>query len=353
MDQSSVQQNSTVEVMSPQDETHNTVMVLQEDDRDTQNLEEIHQLQEEVVTIETTETVQQVEDSTNHMIDQIIEQGRKDDKNVEYDVNTMVNESDLSRHTGKIKLKDAINIEINTTSFVEYTPKENLDYCVDMETDHGNGKANTENVAAFTCEDCELVFKAKSTLTKHRKAEHKLKQRHTCHVCQGGFATEQTLKEHINVVHNMIANICYICLKPVNDLTRHVRLQHKKKGERKYPCEVCDKSFRTKFACDRHRDQVHLKKKPWACQLCERSFSAKRDVHRHIKIVHFRVPMDGKREWTCPICSTSFTKRGDYDRHKQEDHINSSDSDLLRFVSYELTRKGKGLEPPLVLTAIQ
>ena len=62
--------------------------------------EEIHQLQEEVVTIETTETVQQVEDSTNHMIDQIIEQGRKDDKNVEYDVNTMVNESDLSRHTG-------------------------------------------------------------------------------------------------------------------------------------------------------------------------------------------------------------------------------------------------------------
>ena len=61
--------------------------------------------------------------------------------------------------SGKIKLKDAINIEINTTSFVEYTPKENLDYCVDMETDHGNGKANTENVAAFTCEDCELVFK--------------------------------------------------------------------------------------------------------------------------------------------------------------------------------------------------
>ena len=48
--------------------------------------------------METTETDQQVEDPTNHIIDDIVEQGRKDVD--EYEDNTIGIDRDSSRYTG-------------------------------------------------------------------------------------------------------------------------------------------------------------------------------------------------------------------------------------------------------------
>jgi len=192
----------------------------------------------------------------------------------------------------------------------------------------------------FDCNICGTKFDNKVAQQKHKKSSHKRPQVFKCEDCGSEFTSGQTLKAHIQSIHEGIKKVCSICLKPVVDLTRHVRTQHKNGNKRDFPCNVCNSQFRTKFSLQRHKETVHLKVKAWACDLCEKSFGEKRDMERHKKAVHFGIK-NKSNLWNCPECDISFKLRKEYDSHKSSYHAQLSEEEIVRFLNYEMEIKEK------------
>jgi len=207
-----------------------------------------------------------------------------------------------------------------------------LPICQDIEI------SQQEEAVQYTCTVCNQEFKQKQLLTKHSKLVHKVKLKYQCSQCDKCYSSEQSLKQHTSSVHDRITSVCYICLKPVIDITRHIRLQHKN-TERKYSCDICEKPFHTQFAMSRHKDYVHHNLRPFPCQLCEKTFASKRDMERHTKSLHFRMKSEERREWTCPLCNINFRQKAQYNQHKMDAHANSSQLEILAFLSAELDQK--------------
>lgn len=57
-------------------------------------------------------------------------------------------------------------------------------------------------------------------------------------------------------------------------------------SSRKFACEHCSMSFRTKTARNDHTAAVHAKTRSHACYLCERTFAVARELTRHLKTKH-------------------------------------------------------------------
>lgn len=126
------------------------------------------------------------------------------------------------------------------------------------------------------CEKCLREFfgkTAKSKLRCHIRNIHG--SGFSCGECGDTFTSRHALKGHVAAVHELIKKVCPECHKAVNDLTRHIRLQHKKKDNRDHPCDYCKQAFRTDYSLKRHLEVIHFKLKKWACDLCEKLFGEK------------------------------------------------------------------------------
>ena len=189
------------------------------------------------------------------------------------------------------------------------------------------------------CKQCSEFFlgkNAKSRLRYHIKSQHN--RFFTCDLCNSSFTSRHSLKGHITAVHDLIKKVCPECHKPVNDLTRHVRLQHKKTQKRDFNCDICKQSFRTLYSLQRHKEVIHFKVKNWPCDLCEKVFGEKRDMVRHKTAVHFGIKNQVK-VWKCPECDISLKLRREYDEHKRTFHPNLTNEQVIRFLNSELETK--------------
>ena len=101
----------------------------------------------------------------------------------------------------------------------------------------------TEEKAGFLCKVCQVYLETRQELQKHKKT-HKKPVGHRCEECGAEFTSSQTLKSHIQTRHEGIKKVCSVCLKPVVDLTRHIRVQHKNGDTRNFHCDICDSKFR-------------------------------------------------------------------------------------------------------------
>ncbi|KAL3316320.1 hypothetical protein Ciccas_005038 [Cichlidogyrus casuarinus] len=72
-------------------------------------------------------------------------------------------------------------------------------------------------------------------------------------------------------------------------------------GDRKYPCEICSRSFEKRDRLRIHVLHVHEKHRPHKCHLCEKSFSQSSSLNKHLR-VH-----SGERPYKCSFCSKAFT----------------------------------------------
>ena len=139
-------------------------------------------------------------------------------------------------------------------------------------------------------------------------------------------------------IHEGIKKVCSICLKPVADLVRHVRSQHRNAKKKEYFCNVCESAFRTSFSLQRHKDTVHMKLKAWLCDLCEKTFGEKRDMLRHKNAIHFGIK-NKHTKWTCPECHIVFKLRREYDEHKTTFHSTLTEEQVVKFLNAELESK--------------
>ena len=203
-----------------------------------------------------------------------------------------------------------------------------------------NTSSKVEVVSDFPCNSCSERFESKATLQRHKKTSHRKRQQYKCEDCESVFTSNQTLKAHVQSVHEGIKKVCSICLKPVFDLTRHIRDQHKNGDKREYHCDICSGGFRTNFSLQRHKENVHLKLKAWSCDLCDKSFGEKRDMNRHKHAVHFGIK-NKLSIWSCPECQIQFKLRREYDDHKASYHSQLSEQQIVKFLNSEMEAKAK------------
>ena len=223
---------------------------------------------------------------------------------------------------------------LNTGSPSDILKKGTLDVLL------SNTSAKVEVVSDFPCNSCPEKFDSKLALQRHKKTSHRKRQQFKCEDCESVFTSNQTLKAHVQSVHEGIKKVCSLCLKPVFDLTRHIRDQHKNGDKREYHCDICSGGFRTNFALQRHKENVHLKLKAWSCDLCDKSFGEKRDMTRHKQAVHFGIK-NKLSVWRCPECPVQFKLRREYDDHKASYHSQLSEQQIVKFLNSEMEAKSK------------
>ncbi|XP_041650866.1 zinc finger protein 2 homolog [Cheilinus undulatus] len=78
--------------------------------------------------------------------------------------------------------------------------------------------------------------------------------------------------------------------------------------EKKFHCDLCDKSFTQKKALVIHI-RSHTGERPYSCSTCDRCFSQRKTL-----VVHMR-SHTGERPFSCPFCEKSFSVNGTLTRH--------------------------------------
>ena len=72
-------------------------------------------------------------------------------------------------------------------------------------------------------------------------------------------------------------------------------------GDRKFPCNQCNRSFEKRDRLRIHILHVHEKHRPHQCAQCGKRFSQSSSLNKHTR-VH-----SGERPYKCPYCAKAFT----------------------------------------------
>ncbi|KAI3649046.1 hypothetical protein MP228_006900 [Amoeboaphelidium protococcarum] len=138
---------------------------------------------------------------------------------------------------------------------------------------------------------CEWSFPYPSKLMVHR----------TCHLrkdtpahfacgfnaCRLVFDSALQLKQHINDVHNNVAQQCPHCgiqLKNKTSLQTHLNCAHSANRSQSYDCIICGRVFSTSYNVKAHIVSVHHKgssEQSLQCSTCKQSFTCKGSLKRH------------------------------------------------------------------------
>lgn len=88
--------------------------------------------------------------------------------------------------------------------------------------------------------------------------------------------------------------------------------------QRKYPCDICDKSFKNKTHMEEHR-RLHTGEKPFKCLKCDFEASHGSNFRIHLKNCHPEVD-----PYPCPYCDRAFKIHREQRAHIREDHSRKS-----------------------------
>lgn len=168
----------------------------------------------------------------------------------------------------------------------------------------------------FTCSDCGKSYCSSGRLSSHVNLAHSKKgEEFICHLCHKKFTSKGNLSYHLTThqpnLHSMQCKICLkwlknkVCLRKhmiqhsgemfkchlcteyetVNKqcLVNHIKIKHSE--EKKFLCEVCNKSFKLKNTLVNHLRQ-HTRETPYCCEFCKRKFSSSGNFYAHRKRMH-------------------------------------------------------------------
>ena len=164
---------------------------------------------------------------------------------------------------------------------------------------------------ALKCGKCSQEFNDYKEYLKHRRREKGKPEPQTpkvvkCKWCEASISIRH-LQRHNREVHNVPMTYPF-----------------PETGSVRFPCPVCEKSFKREETMRRHQSEVHSdsnreKKK---CPDCEKSFTLERNLQRHVKRVHSTF----FNTFKCDQCIKSFDKKENLKRHKKEVHCDEVSS---------------------------
>lgn len=228
----------------------------------------------------------------------------------------------------------------------EHVARSEVPQDVDMKEEAIDGKNDSNGeivekleIVTHSCKNCARIFDTKPAMLHHfnrcknqQAAERKW---HTCLICRANFSRPYQLRDHLNKhkgikpyrcrksncdahfygtrarishEHNCGSTPleCQVCGKifktkydflfliiliPKNlnfttffrsRLTRHQTVHSE---ERKYPCGVCTKRFKSSYAANVHM-RIHTQEKPFCCPVCAQGFAYKCLVKPHLEKCH-------------------------------------------------------------------
>ena len=132
-------------------------------------------------------------------------------------------------------------------------------------------------------------------------------KRFKCDLCQKSFKSKESRQNHVSFVHLKVKNrVCKFCGKAFASryhLERHMRNVHQK--VLKYKCNHCGKVFGLKTNMRQHIRAVHLGIKPYECDFCFKRFASKKTASDHMNLVH----NEKTKRFDCETCDKSFSTK--------------------------------------------
>ncbi len=122
-----------------------------------------------------------------------------------------------------------------------------------------------DKMKKVSCALCEKNFltnqekKSHMDLVHRKENDHAVKS-HKCEFCSSSFYTPKKLKTHVERVHEKVKNFpckyegCEKMFTCTDNMNQHYSYEH---VEAKFPCELCDKVFKTKQHLQTHEYYIH------------------------------------------------------------------------------------------------
>ena len=152
---------------------------------------------------------------------------------------------------------------------------------------------------AYSCEECNLLFKYLTNLNLHNSTVHGQQETYICLVWNTDIKTKFTLKRHLEEQYKVydlenpiqskesvefLCDICENSFKRKEHLVSHMKTH--KDTQNKYTCSDCGKQFTTKFSLNRHQMAHSKVREHYKCNTCQKTFSSKGNLARHIQGIH-------------------------------------------------------------------
>ncbi|CAI5779393.1 domain zinc finger 14 [Podarcis lilfordi] len=171
-----------------------------------------------------------------------------------------------------------------------------------------------ESVEGYKCERCGKVFAYKYYRDKHLKYTRCVDQgdrKFPCQLCKRSFEKRDRLRIHVLHVHEKHRpHKCSTCAKSFSQsssLNKHMRVHS---GERPYKCVYCNKAFTASSILRTHIRQ-HSGEKPFKCRHCGRAFASHAAHDSHVRRTHGA--KDNCR--TCTLCGKTFSEVEEFRFH--------------------------------------
>lgn len=177
------------------------------------------------------------------------------------------------------------------------------------ENDNDNvpGKTEDNKWDSYPCDVCGMAFRQRSHLATHKR-KHMTERRFKCNDCGTCFKTKSSLHFHMKR-HSEAPFVCGPCNKVYPErkqLMRHIRVVHT--SVNRYPCDQCDKAFKTRQKHDLHYT-LHTGEKPFICDLCQKAF-----VYKSTFVQHMNSHVANK-EYKCDKCPKEYAVCAEFKRH--------------------------------------
>lgn len=138
----------------------------------------------------------------------------------------------------------------------------------------------------FACKLCNKSFSRNHNLTMHMY-RHKVSTTEKCKICSKSFKGAIHLAKHMDYIHNDSSQV--------------------------YPCDSCDKQFKSKAGLRRHTIIKHTVGYRYSCDQCNSKFKHKEYYSIHMK-THTTAPC------ICDICGKVCPNSVAFNQHKHKKH---------------------------------
>ena len=228
-----------------------------------------------------------------YALQNLIIESRKDDNEVEIDIENPTDESESSR---KRRYSSVTMVPIS-----QYDP-------LDPNNEPLPTRITQESKVLYKCDVCNVTFSVLATLQAHAK-QHIVDKLEQCNYCQASFSDHEEYYKHV-ATHRGEENIfsCPYCPKlftSKGDYNKHIT---KHTQRRPYLCSHCQKAFRDPGSLTKH-ERIHTGEQPYVCPTCHRGFAEKSSLRKHMR-VH-----SGEKPYKCEECDKSFSISGNLQRH--------------------------------------